>query len=108
MRYQIVDGDQRLGSYSPWDIIRLFDEGQITEDTMLVLGHLPSAKPSPLAEKDLFKWKDDLRALSGPHGQVVMVDLLSKIRGSLFGLCIGIGLWMLVYVIFGFIPTLTK
>lgn len=35
-------------------------------------------------------------------------QLLTKIRGSLLGLTIGIGVWMLLYLIFGYIPTAAR
>ncbi len=83
MRYQIVHENRRLGSYSAWDVIRLFDEGQITEDTLLVLMNDHYDRPSRFAEKDAFIYMDALRPLVGPHGQVLMIALLTQIRTSL-------------------------
>ncbi len=104
-RYQLAYGDQRLGNYTAWDLIRLFDEGQINEDTMMVA--VGFTTPSRFAEGRLFQYKDELRAL-GTLGQAMMIHRLRNIDITLRTLCVAIGIWMLVYMVLGFIPTLAK
>jgi len=111
-RYQFVHGETRVGKYTAWDIIRFFDEGQITEDTVIAEftpgWEAKQIEPSRFADTQLYKAKDELRALASPLSQVVMINELTKIKTSLFGISIGIGILGLVYLVFGFIPSLAR
>jgi hypothetical protein len=80
-RFEVVHGETRMGNYTVWDIIRFFDEGQITEDTVIAVcfpsweaGH---DKPERFADTQLYKAKDELRTLASPLGQVVMINELT-------------------------------
>jgi hypothetical protein len=112
LRYQFVHGGTRMGNYTAWDIIRFFDEGQITEDTVIVICS-PTIeagydKPSRFADTRLYKAKDELRTLASPLGQVMMINELTRIRSSLVGISLAIGILGFVYLVFGFIPTLAR
>ena len=112
LRFQFVHGETPMDNYTVWDIIRFFDEGQITDDTVIAICS-PAVdagydKPKRFADTQLYKAKDELRTLASPLGQVVMINELTKIKSSLFGTSIGIGILGLVYLIFGFIPSLAR
>jgi hypothetical protein len=112
-RYQLCRDGQLYGPYSSWDVVRLYDEGQLvdTDAVRLIASTGDFGEWKPLGTTALFKAFAELRPLAASQNITILAEIseqietLSKIAAQIYTqlrwIAVAAGILMFIYLIFG-------
>jgi hypothetical protein len=112
-RYQLSRDGQIFGPYSVWDVVRLYDQGQIidTDAVRFVSTSGEYGEWKALSATNLFHAFAELRPLAASQDMVILAELsaqietLTKITAQIYAqlrwIAIAAGVLIFIYLIFG-------